>query len=25
LSGDSRPIPDPPEVFSDGWPCAIWA
>src|SRR5262249_3385729 len=25
LSGDARPIPDPPEVFSDGWPCAIWA
>ncbi len=23
-SGDARPIPDPPEVFSDGWPCAIW-
>jgi predicted RNase H-like nuclease len=25
LSGDARPIPDPPEVFADGWPCAIWA
>jgi predicted RNase H-like nuclease len=25
LSGDARPVPDPPEVFSDGWPCAIWA
>jgi len=24
-SGDARPIPEPPEVFSDGWPCAIWA
>jgi predicted RNase H-like nuclease len=24
-SGDARPLPDPPEVFSDGWPCAIWA
>ena len=24
-SGDARPIPDPPEVFSDSWPCAIWA
>lgn len=24
LSGDARPLPDPPEVFSDGWPCAIW-
>ena len=25
LSGAARPIPDPPEVFSDGWPCAMWA
>lgn len=23
--GDATPVPDPPEVFSDGWPCAIWA
>lgn len=22
--GDATPLPDPPEVFSDGWPCAIW-
>jgi predicted RNase H-like nuclease len=25
LRGHARPIPDPPEIFSDGWPCAIWA
>jgi predicted RNase H-like nuclease len=25
LLGDARPIPDPPETFADGWPCAIWA
>jgi predicted RNase H-like nuclease len=25
LRGEARPIPDPPETFSDGWPCAIWA
>ncbi|MBB2743492.1 UNVERIFIED_ORG: putative RNase H-like nuclease [Microbispora rosea subsp. rosea] len=25
VSGDARPLPDPPEVFSDGIPCAIWA
>lgn len=25
LVGHARPIPDPPETFSDGWPCAIWA
>jgi len=25
LLGHARPIPDPPETFSDGWPCAIWA
>jgi predicted RNase H-like nuclease len=23
-SGQARPLPDPPEVFSDGLPCAIW-
>jgi predicted RNase H-like nuclease len=23
--GQARPLPDPPEVFADGWPCAIWA
>jgi predicted RNase H-like nuclease len=22
--GDAYSLPDPPEVFSDGWPCAIW-
>jgi predicted RNase H-like nuclease len=25
LRGHGRPMPDPPEVFGDGWPCAIWA
>lgn len=25
LSDGAQPIPDPPEIFSDGWPCAIWA
>lgn len=25
LTGVGRPLPDPPEVFSDGWPAAIWA
>jgi predicted RNase H-like nuclease len=25
LLGYARPIPDPPETFSDGWPCAIWS
>ncbi len=25
VSGEARPLPDPPEVFSDGIPCAIWA
>jgi predicted RNase H-like nuclease len=25
LRGLARPIPDPPETFSDGWPAAIWA
>jgi predicted RNase H-like nuclease len=25
LSGRAKPIPDPPEIFSDGWPCAIWS
>src|SRR5262249_18186822 len=24
-AGRARPLPAPPEVFSDGWPCAIWA
>lgn len=24
-SGEARPLPDPPEVFSDGISCAIWA
>jgi predicted RNase H-like nuclease len=24
-SGQARPVPDPPEVFSDGLPSAIWA
>ncbi|MBE3014159.1 DUF429 domain-containing protein [Microbispora sp. NEAU-D428] len=24
-AGEARPLPDPPEVFSDGIPCAIWA
>jgi predicted RNase H-like nuclease len=23
-SGQARPVPDPPELFSDGLPCAIW-
>lgn len=23
--GHARPIPDPPDTFNDGWPCAIWA
>lgn len=23
-SGEARPVPDPPELFSDGLPCAIW-
>ena len=25
LRGQASPMPDPPETFSDGWPCAIWA
>jgi predicted RNase H-like nuclease len=25
LHGLAQPIPDPPETFSDGWPCAIWS
>jgi predicted RNase H-like nuclease len=25
LLGRAQPLPDPPETFSDGWPCAIWA
>jgi predicted RNase H-like nuclease len=24
LSGQADSLPDPPEVFSDGWPSAIW-
>jgi predicted RNase H-like nuclease len=24
LHGRAKPMPDPPETFSDGWPCAIW-
>jgi predicted RNase H-like nuclease len=24
LHGHARPIPEPPDTFSDGWPCAIW-
>ncbi|MEN3534310.1 DUF429 domain-containing protein [Microbispora sp. ZYX-F-249] len=24
-AGRARPLPDPPEIFSDGVPCAIWA
>ncbi|MEU9833499.1 DUF429 domain-containing protein [Streptosporangium sp. NPDC048047] len=24
-AGTARPLPDPPEVFGDGLPCAIWA
>ena len=23
--GEARPLPDPPELFSDGLPCAIWS
>jgi hypothetical protein len=23
-SGQARPVPDPPETFGDGLPCAIW-
>lgn len=23
-AGEARPLPDPPETFSDGIPCAIW-
>jgi predicted RNase H-like nuclease len=23
--GDATSFPDPPQAFSDGWPCAIWA
>lgn len=23
-AGQARSLPDPPQVFSDGWPCAIW-
>jgi predicted RNase H-like nuclease len=25
LHDHAKPIPDPPEIFSDGWPCAIWS
>lgn len=25
LRGHARPLPDPPETFSDSWPCAIWS
>lgn len=25
LFGHAQPIPNPPETFSDGWPCAIWS
>jgi predicted RNase H-like nuclease len=25
LRGQARPMPDPPEIHSDGWPAAIWA
>jgi len=25
MLGHAHPLPDPPETFSDGWPCAIWA
>ena len=25
LRGQGRPMPDPPEIFGGGWPCAIWA
>jgi predicted RNase H-like nuclease len=25
LLGAARPIPEPPQTFSDGWPCAIWS
>jgi predicted RNase H-like nuclease len=24
LAGEAASLPDPPEVFSDGWPAAIW-
>jgi predicted RNase H-like nuclease len=25
LLGLGQPLPNPPETFSDGWPCAIWS
>jgi predicted RNase H-like nuclease len=25
MRGEARCMPDPPQIFSDGWPCAIWA
>jgi predicted RNase H-like nuclease len=24
VTGEARSLPDPPEVFADGWPAAIW-
>ena len=24
LAGEATALPNPPEVFSDGWPAAIW-
>jgi hypothetical protein len=24
VTGDARSLPDPPELFADGWPAAIW-
>ncbi len=24
-AGQASPLPDPPETFTDGLPCAIWA
>jgi predicted RNase H-like nuclease len=25
LRSQAKLLPDPPETFSDGWPCAIWS
>jgi predicted RNase H-like nuclease len=25
LLGHAQPIPNPPQIFSDGWACAIWS
>jgi predicted RNase H-like nuclease len=25
VAGEARPLPDPPETFTDGLPSAIWA